>query len=85
VKVYIPTPLRSYTKTSLVEANGNTINELLDDLNLKFPGLKFRIVNEQEEIREHIRIFINHDSIKDLNSTIKEYDEIHILQALSGG
>ena len=85
MKVYIPTPLRSYTKTSSVTANGTTINELLNDLNDRFPGIKFRIINEQEEIREHIRIFINKDSTKDLNSSINESDEIHILQALSGG
>lgn len=85
MKVYIPTPLRSYTKSSIVTADGSTINELINDLDKKFPGIKFRIINEQEEIREHIRIFINKDSIKNLNSSIKESDEIQILQALSGG
>ena len=85
MKVYISTPLRSYTKSSIVEVKGTTIMEILDNLNRRFPGLKFRIINEQEEIREHMRIFINQDSVKDLNFPINDSDEIHILQALSGG
>ncbi len=85
MKVYIPTPLRSYTEASSVTANGKTVNELINNLNEKFPGIKFRIINEQEEIREHIRIFVNKESIKNLNSSIKESDEVHLLQALSGG
>jgi molybdopterin converting factor small subunit len=85
MKVYISTPLRSYTNSPIVEANGKTIIELLKDLNKRFPGIKFRIINEQEEIREHMRIFVNQDSIKELNIPINDSDEIHILQALSGG
>ncbi|MHA1991868.1 MAG: MoaD/ThiS family protein [Candidatus Hodarchaeales archaeon] len=85
MKVYIPTPLRSYTNSSIVEANGKTIIELLKDLNKRFPGIMFRIINEQEEIREHMRIFVNQNSIKELNFPINDSDEIQILQALSGG
>ncbi|MHA1983793.1 MAG: MoaD/ThiS family protein [Candidatus Hodarchaeales archaeon] len=85
MKVHIPTPLRSYTNASVVEAKGKTVNEILDDLNNIFPGIKFRIINEQEEIREHMRIFVNQNSVKELNSQINDSDEIHILQALSGG
>ncbi len=85
MKVYIPTPLRSYTKSSNIDVKGNTINELLADLDKQFPGIRFRVINEQEEIREHIRIFVNKEAILDLNTPVKEKDDIQILQALSGG
>ena len=85
MKVFIPTPLRSYTKIALVEAKGKTVSELLIDLDKQYPGIKFRIINEQEEIREHIRIFLNNNAISDLKTTINKNDEIQILQALSGG
>ncbi len=85
MKVYIPTPLRSYTKSSTVDAKGNTIDELLTDLDKQYPGIRFRVINEQEEIREHMRIFVNKESVLDLSTPIKELDDIQILQALSGG
>ena len=60
MKVYVPTPLRMYTgKQSSVEAQGATLAELFNDLDRQFPGMRFRIVNEQERIREHIKIFVN--------------------------
>src|SRR5688572_27445924 len=57
MKVFIPTPLRSYTgKEGVIEATGGTIGELLMDLNRRFPGFRFRIIDEQDGIREHIKI-----------------------------
>jgi molybdopterin converting factor small subunit len=57
MKVLIPSPLRSYTNRSEVEAEGATLAELLADLDRQFPGIRFRVVDEQGNIRRHIRFF----------------------------
>jgi molybdopterin converting factor small subunit len=86
MKVYIPTPLRSYTKQRPeVETTGSTLEELLSDLDHRYPGFRFRIINEQDRIREHIKIFINQDQEMDLAAAVQAGDEIHIICALSGG
>lgn len=86
MKVYIPTPLRSYTKhRAEVEATGSTLEEILSDLDRHYPGFRFRIINEQDRIREHIKIFINQDQAMDLSTPLQSGDEIQIICALSGG
>lgn len=86
MKVTIPSPLLSYTdQQSMVEAEGNTVAELLDDLNRQFPGLRFRMIDEQDCLRPHMRIFVNGEMITTLQTPLLSSDEIHVLQALSGG
>lgn len=85
MKVFIPSALRSYTATAQVQAEGTNLAELLHDLDQKYPGIRFRIVDEQDALRRHLRIFINRDEARDLNTAVVESDEVHILQALSGG
>jgi molybdopterin synthase sulfur carrier subunit len=86
VKVSIPQPLLSYTgQRADVEAWGATVAELLADLDRKFPGIRFRMVDEQDGLRPHMRIFVNREQVRDLGLEIGPGDEIQILQALSGG
>ena len=86
MKVYIPSPLRSYTsQKACVEAQGRTLADLLTGLDHRYPGVRFRMINEQDSIREHIKIFINQTQISDLNAALEESDTIHIIAALSGG
>ncbi len=86
MKVNVPTPLRSYTgQESEVNAEGATLAELLLDLDRHYPGFRFRIINEQDVIREHIKIFINQDLAADLSAVLRPADEVHIICALSGG
>ena len=86
MKVHIPTPLRSYTgQRETVDVAGSTIEELLTELDRCYPGSRFRIINEQDKIREHIKIFINQDQAKDLAVPLKPGDEVQIICALSGG
>ena len=84
--VFIPTPLRSYTgQKGQVDAQGATIGEALSALDRRYPGLRFRIITEQDTIREHIRIFVNEEQARDLSATLRPDDQIHIICALSGG
>jgi len=86
MKVYVPTPLRMYTgKQSSVEAQGATLAELFNDLDRQFPGMRFRIVNEQERIREHIKIFVNKEIADGLSFQLRSGDTVRISMALSGG
>ena len=85
MKVGIPQPLVGYTKADEVEAEGTTIEALLLDLDRQFPGIRFRMVDEQDRLRRHVRIFVNRQRARDLGATLSESDEVQILQALSGG
>ena len=84
--VSIPTPLRSYTQQrAQVEAEGTTLAELLHDLDRHHPGIRFRMIDEQDAVRPHIRIFVNREQVRDLTRSLHPSDEVQILQALSGG
>lgn len=85
MKVLIPSALRSYTQSGRAEAQGATLAALLDDLERQYPGIRFRMVDEQGRIRRHIRIFINGTQAHDLTRGIGDSDEVIIAQALSGG
>jgi sulfur-carrier protein len=62
LKVYVPGPLRSYTKGKAeVEGDGESLRELLADLDSRFPGMRFRMIDEHDGIRQHIRFFVNAD------------------------
>ncbi|HXI89370.1 MAG TPA: MoaD/ThiS family protein, partial [Blastocatellia bacterium] len=66
MKVYVPSALRSYTgQKDEVEAGGSTLQELLRELDGRYPGFRFRIIDEQDSIRPHIKIFINHDQARE--------------------
>jgi molybdopterin converting factor small subunit len=85
MKVFIPSQLHSYTGKRLVDADGGTLDELLRELDRRYPGLRFRIVNEQEHVRQHIRIFVNSEQVFDLTTALRPQDEVRIVGALSGG
>jgi molybdopterin synthase sulfur carrier subunit len=86
MKVRIPTPLRSYTdQRAEVDADGVTLAELLLDLDRRYPGIRFRIVDEQERIRRHMKIFVNAEAAQSLDAGVANTDDIVIMQALSGG
>jgi molybdopterin converting factor small subunit len=85
MKVLIPTPLLSYTATREVEASGATLAAVLDELDRQFPGIRFRMIDEQGEMRRHVRFFVNGDQVFDLAQPLRSTDEVVIVQALSGG
>ena len=85
MKVLIPSALRSYTERGETEANGATLAALLADLERRYPGIRFRIVDEQDRIRRHIRIFVNGTQAGGLSHALNASDEVIIVQALCGG
>jgi sulfur-carrier protein len=86
MRVAIPSVLQAYTDgASSVEAYGATVDNLLTDLDARFPGIRFRMVNEAGALRPHVRVFVNREQERDLDRPLAPTDEVVILQALSGG
>jgi molybdopterin converting factor small subunit len=86
MKVRIPTPLYSYTASrSLVEASGTTLEDVTRDLDRQFPGIRFRVIDEQDQIRPHVKFFVNTEQAFDLATPVRASDQITIVQAFSGG
>ncbi len=85
MNVFIPQPLISYTGDRCVTATGNNVDDVLRDLDKQFTGIRFRIVNEQNQIRPHVRIFVDGEQEFSLLRKLLGEEELVIVQALSGG
>lgn len=85
-QVLIPSQLTSYTDgATRIAAAGATVGAVLDDLDRRFPGLKFRVVDEQDRVRKHMRLFIGQAETRDVARPIGPEEELLIFGALSGG
>ncbi len=89
VTVRIPTPLRRLTQNQPeVEAEGETIGSLIENLEANHPGIKERICDESGNIRRFVNIYLNDEDIRflDGNATaVKDGDEISVIPAIAGG
>jgi molybdopterin synthase sulfur carrier subunit len=89
IAILIPTPLRRYTNgESKVTGQGGTITELLDNLDVAFPGLTERVREEDGQIRRFVNIFVNGSNIRELDgadTALKPGDEVGIIPAMAGG
>jgi molybdopterin converting factor small subunit len=83
--VLIPTPLRSYSGQSHVDIPGKTLEDVLAELDKRFPGIRFRMIDEQERMRPHMRFFVNGVQVRELSHPLLPTDAVQIVQALSGG
>jgi sulfur-carrier protein len=85
MKVLIPGALRSYTRASQVDAVGETLDVLFSDLDRRYPGLRFRVVDEQNQLRPNMRIFVNGLGVRALDHALQPDDFVAVVLALSGG
>jgi sulfur-carrier protein len=86
VRVVLPTPLAEYTAHAReVEAIGTTLAELFADLDRRYPGLRFRVIDEQDAIRPHIKVFVNRVQAPSIAAPLAPDDEVLVVAALSGG
>ena len=86
MKVALPSQLRSYTaQAPEVEAEGATLDALFTDLDRRFPGFRFRIINEQDQFREHIKVFVNQEKTRSLDTPLQAQDRVLLICAISGG
>jgi hypothetical protein len=86
MRVFVPNPLHSYTSgRAEVEGTGASLAELLADLDRRYPGFRFRIIDEQNHIRPHIRFFVNGEMARSISHPISPGEDVQIICALSGG
>jgi sulfur-carrier protein len=85
MKVLIPAALRSYTHAARVQADGDSLEALFDDLDRRYPGLRFRVVDEQKLLRPNMRLFVNGLGVRDLRHPLQPDDFVAVVLALSGG
>ncbi|TDM09745.1 MAG: molybdopterin synthase sulfur carrier subunit [Ideonella sp. MAG2] len=83
--VLLPTALCTYSGSTRVQAHGASLHALFADLDARFPGLRFRVVDEQQQLRPNMRIFVNGRAVRDLACVLQEGDDVAVLLALSGG
>ena len=83
--VCIATPLRSYSAgAATLAARGHTLAEVLAHLEQRCPGIRFRMIDEQNRIRPHMRLFVNTSEALELSVAVRDGDTVHIVCALSG-
>ena len=86
MRVFVASPLHSYTGgRGEVEGTGATLAEVLADLDARYPGIRFRVIDEQDCIRPHMKLFVGEEPAESLAQPIRPGQDVHILQALSGG
>ena len=85
MKVLIPGALQSYTRESQVEGVGKTLHELFADLDRRYPGLRFRVVDERNQLRPNMRVFVNGLGVRELHHALQPDDFVAVVLALSGG
>ena len=85
MKVLVPGALRSYTGALQVQADGDTLAALFADLDRRYPGLRFRVVDEQGQLRPNMRLFVNGRGVRDLGWALQPDDFVAVVLALSGG
>ncbi len=88
-RVRVPTPLRKYTQgADEVDAAGDTVKALVDDLEKNYPGIKERICDESGKIRRFVNVYVNGDDIRflqNLETSVNNGDSISIVPAIAGG
>ena len=89
IEVKIPTILRTYTGgEKAVEAKGDTLSALIDDLDGNHPGLKSRLITDQGALHRFVNIYVNDEDVRftgSLETEVKDGDSVTILPAVAGG
>lgn len=89
VNVRIPTPLRKLTQDKdTVQATGATIQEIVENLEKQYPGLKERLCDERGELRRFVNVYLNDEDIRfaqGKQTPVKDGDEISVIPAIAGG
>ena len=86
VRVRLAALLHNYTGgADVLESRGTTVGAVMDDLDRRFPGIAFRVIDEQGRVRRHVNVFVGEERAADRASPVPEGTEVFIVGALSGG
>ena len=87
--VLIPTPLRVYAgEQDVVQVEGKTIGELLQNLTTKYSELRNHLYNEDGRLRSFVNVYVNDDDIRYLDreaTAVKDGDTVSIVPSVAGG
>jgi MoaD family protein len=87
--VKLPTILRKQTNgEAQVQAEGDTLRDLLNDLESKYPGITKNIVSDDGGLHRFINVYVNDEDVRYLGSletNVTETDTVSILPAVAGG
>jgi molybdopterin synthase sulfur carrier subunit len=89
IEVKIPTILRTYTSgEKAVEAKGDTLAALIDDLDASHPGLKGRLITDEGALHRFVNVYVNDEDVRftgSLDTELKDGDSVTVLPAVAGG
>ncbi len=88
-QIIIPSALRTFTnQQAKLEAAGNTVADLLNDLTRRFPELRRHLLDEQGRLRKFVNVFVGNEEIRHLQNeatTVAANDEVSIVPSVAGG
>ena len=86
VEIRLAPLLHLYTGgIAVAQGQGGTLGAVFDDLDRQYPGIRFRLVDEQDRLRRHVRCFVNETDARDMATELRPGDRIFLVGALSGG
>jgi sulfur-carrier protein len=86
VRVMLPSQLHGYSGgRAEVSAEGATLDAVLHSLDAQFPGLRFRVIDEQERLRRHMLLFVGEERCAALDTPVPSGVTVTLVGALSGG
>ena len=89
VKVRIPSPLRSYTNgVDVVEANGASVGEVLNDLKTRAAGIETRLFKAPSQLNRFVNVYLNDEDIRYLDkehTRVSASDTLSIVPSIAGG
>ena len=85
--VWIPSLMQKLTDgREQVEVSGTTVRQIIDELEAAYPGIRARLVNEDDRVRPDVAVAIDGEiSTEGMRKKVGESSEVHFLPAMAGG
>jgi molybdopterin synthase sulfur carrier subunit len=81
--------LRAVTKgEKIVRGSGETLDNLLDDIEGRFPGFRGQLTDADGSLRKFLNVYVNDEDVRytgRMNTPIRSGDVVSILPAVAGG
>jgi len=88
VRINLPPTLHSFTNNqAVVEVNGSTVGECLNELVRQFPRIKPMLFDKKGRLLNYVDIYVNYESAypEELAKPVKDGDELYITLIIAGG
>ncbi len=89
IVVRIPSSLQQLTAGQKeVQVGGRTVAAVIAELDQDYPGIKDRLLDDTEQLRRFVNIYLNEEDVRFLDglaTRVPENSEISIIPAVAGG